>query len=178
MNRWRLRRDYSFLYTEDPVKYPQESKHALDCKPYNTKKASVTWDTCTLRSWLNNEFINEAFTTAEKAKIPTVTVSADKNPSYYYTNPGRATQDKVFLLSIPEVNKYSFEKRCKATTYAKKNGSDTDAAGFCVWWLRSPGRDQDYAADVDDDGSVDAYGYGVRIDGGSVRPALWINLNS
>ena len=34
------------------------SKYALDCKPYNTGLTGATWETCTLRKWLNNNFIN------------------------------------------------------------------------------------------------------------------------
>lgn len=30
------------------------SKYALDCQPYNERKENVTWETCTLRKWLNN----------------------------------------------------------------------------------------------------------------------------
>lgn len=37
------------------------SLYALDCKPYNTEKKNVTWEKCTLRAWLNNEFIQAAF---------------------------------------------------------------------------------------------------------------------
>ena len=81
------------------------SDKALDRQPYNSSRTRVTWETCTLRKWLNNDFINAAFSAEERAKIPTVTVSADKNPSYS-TSPGNNTTDKVFLLSITEVNKY------------------------------------------------------------------------
>jgi hypothetical protein len=81
------------------------SKYALDCERYNASSIGVTWETCTLRKWLNDDFINSAFSADEKAIIPTVTVSADKNPQYS-TYPGKATQDQVFLLSINEVEKY------------------------------------------------------------------------
>lgn len=37
------------------------SEKSLDEKPYNMKAANVTWETCTLRDWLNNTFIHEAF---------------------------------------------------------------------------------------------------------------------
>lgn len=79
------------------------SKYGLDCKAYNVDWEDITWETCTLRKWLNEEFINEAFTESEKLLIPTVTVSADRNPGYD-TNPGNPTKDKVFLLSIDEAN--------------------------------------------------------------------------
>ncbi len=156
------------------------SKEALDCKPYNTSYTGVTWETCTLRKWLNNDFINAAFSAEEKAMIPTVTVSADKNP-YYSTNLGNATQDQVFLLSITEVNKYfssDSARQCKPTDYAVANGAWESDSGNCWWWLRSPGYYQYYAAYVDIDGTVDEIGYGVRYGDRAVRPALWIDLNS
>ena len=155
------------------------SKYALDCQPYNTSYTNVTWETCTLRKWLNNDFINAAFSADERTMIPTVTVSADKNPDYS-TNPGNATQDQVFLLSITEVNKYfsSYSARqCKPTDYAVANGAW--GSGNCWWWwLRSPGRNQIHAASVRPDGVVFENGIYVLDDGNAVRPALWIDLNS
>lgn len=152
------------------------SKEALDCKPYSY--TNVTWETCTLRKWLNNDFINAAFSADERTMIPTVTVSADKNPDYS-TNPGNATQDQVFLLSITEVNKYfssDSARQCKPTDYAVANGAWD--SGNWWWWLRSPGYDQRRAAFVDDDGDVREDGYSVDVRVGAVRPALWIDLNS
>lgn len=163
------------------------SKEALDCKPYNTSYTNVTWETCTLRKWLNNDFINAAFSADERTMIPTVTVSADKNPDFS-TNPGNATQDQVFLLSITEVNKYfSFDsaRQCKPTDYAVANGAWGSGNW---WWLRSPGYDQRNAASVYyggdvseggyDVGDVNEYGRSVDDDIIAVRPALWIDLNS
>ena len=153
------------------------SKYALDCKQYNTSSTDVTWETCTLRKWLNNDFINAAFSGYEKAMIPTVTVSADKNPNNS-TNPGNATQDQVFLLSITEANKYfgsDSARQCKPTDYAVANGTWESGSGNCWWWLRSPGVIQGYAAHVYDDGDV--YENGNNVIGDiAVRPALWISL--
>lgn len=56
------------------------SQYALDCQQYNTSYTSVTWESCTLRKWLNADFFNAAFSDGEKVMIPTVTVSAYKNP--------------------------------------------------------------------------------------------------
>ena len=111
------------------------SKYALDCKRYNETLKDITWETCSLRKWLNNDFINSAFGDAEKAIIPTVTVSADKHPSDS-TNHGNATQDKVFLLSITEANKYfssSTARQCKPTAYAKKNGAYVNSDNGNCW---------------------------------------------
>ena len=151
------------------------SDKALDCQPYNNEKyAKVTWETCTLRKWLNTDFLDSAFSPDEKAKIPTVTVSADKNPEYS-TNPGNATQDQVFLLSIPEVNEYfSYNNAglCRLTDYAAANTS----YGW-YWWLRSPGEYQNLAAYVNYDGSVSNSGFEVSADFVAVRPAMWISIS-
>lgn len=155
------------------------SKYALDCKQYNTSNANVTWETYTLRKWLNTDFINSAFSSDEKAKIPTVTVSADKNPGYS-ANPGNATQDQVFLLSITEANKYfnsNGARQCEPTDYAVANGAwESDSGNFCWWWLRSPGVTQYSAAYVFCGGGVTESGDGVDIGTSAVRPALWISI--
>ncbi len=157
------------------------SKYALDCQQYNTSFSAVTWETCTLRKWLNRNFLGSAFTADEKAMIPTVTVSADKNPEYS-TNPGNATQDKVFLLSITEASKYFSSdnaRQCKPTEYAVAGGAYVNSSnGNCWWWLRSPGLDQGSAAYVSIGGGVNEYGNLVPYDDVAVRPALWIDLNS
>ena len=153
------------------------SKYALDCKQYNTSNTDVTWETCTLRKWLNNDFINAAFSSYEKAMIPTVTVSADKNS----TNPGNATQDQVFLLSITEANKHfgsDSARQCKPTDYAVANGSrESHSGNLCWWWLRSPGSTQDSAAYVYSSGGVIESGNDVDYNDGAVRPAMWISIS-
>lgn len=161
------------------------SDKALDCHPYNSSRTRVTWETCTLRKWLNNDFINAAFYAEERAKIPTVTVSADMSPEHN-TNPGNATKDKVFLLSIVEAEKYFTSdeaRKCVPTEYAISNGaytSDSYTEGgkaTYLWWLRSPGYSQIYAAFVDIDGNVYEHGYFVNYDDLAVRPAMWITID-
>lgn len=163
------------------------SDKALDCRPYNTSYVDITWETCSLREWLNGAFLNAAFSAEEQAMIADTSVSASKNPKYS-TAPGNATTDKVFLLSINEANRYfdsDEASQCVPTAYATTNGawrrSDTYTAGgfaTCLWWLRSPGGNQNRGAVIDDAGTVSCYGYGVNYERGGVRPALWINLDS
>jgi len=45
------------------------------------------------------------------------------------------------------------------------------------WWLRSPGHNQYYAANVNIGGTVNLNGTHVSTELG-VRPALWLNLES
>ena len=154
------------------------SKYALDCKQYNTSNYNVTWETCTLREWLNNDFLNSAFSANEKAMIHTVTVPSDRT-SDYYSNPGNATQDQVFLLSVWDVHEYfssANAMQCKATDYAVANGAEVDDSnGNCWWWLWTP--EKDVAFYVDSSGHGISY-RSVNYSGHAVRPALWIDLNS
>ena len=156
------------------------SKYALDSQHYNTADKDVTWETCTLRTWLNGTFLNSAFSTNEQAAIAQTTVTADGNPEYD-TDSGNATTDKVFLLSIDEANKYfssDSARQCKPTVFTLANGVWYEGDGELVhyWRLRSPGGAQDYNAVVSDDGSVACYGFRVDDGGGAIRPAMWINL--
>ena len=157
------------------------SKHALDCRQYNAEWTDVTWENCSLRNWLNGAFVNKAFSTEEQAKIPTVTVTADKNPSYD-TAPGKDTQDRIFLLSISESNRYfasDAARQCKPTAYAIAQGSYVNKDnGNCWWWLRSPGSHSVNAASVSNDGSAGSGGSSVRYGRNAVRPALWINWDA
>lgn len=157
------------------------SRYALDCQQYNTSKTDITWEKCTLRSWLNGTFLNTAFSADEQKQILSSRVTADKNPNYS-SNPGNDTTDKVFLLSINEVNQYftsDSARQCTPTAYAKANGCYVNGRReTCWWWLRLPGIDGRNAAGVAPGGTIDAYGLSVNKVSDAVRPALWINLDS
>ena len=157
------------------------SKYALDIQEYHVSNRGITWETCSLREWLNDDFFNTAFSADEQEIIATSIVSDDKNPEFD-TIPSNTTQDKIYLLSIAEAEGYfasSNERQCEATAYGKTNTtfSITDETGNCMWWLRSPGRYYQSSA---------AYVYcggGVIYDGADclypmgVRPAMQIILD-
>lgn len=158
------------------------SKYALDAKPYN-KNADWdrnVWETCPLRSWLNTEFINIAFSEEEKSLIPIITVPGESNPPNS-TTPENATEDQVFLLSIDEINKYfssNSATQCKPTDYAIANGVRVNTNnGNCWYWLRSSGVALGYTACINYDGSIQISGYDNSLDYITVRPALFIDLN-
>lgn len=150
------------------------SRYELDSQVYHETNQfiDVTWETCTLRSWLNNNFYNEAFTKEEQNSIQTTTVIAEDNPTYE-TDAGDDTQDKLFLLSISEVKNYivtDAAKYCWGTEYAEALG----ATGW--WWLRTPGKSQSTAATVTMAGEIIYYGNNIFTTGNGVRPAMWIEL--
>lgn len=149
------------------------SCQVLDYKPYNTDSKFTTWEKSSLRKWLNKDFLNTAFTKKEQAKIQNSYVPADKNPECDI-NPGNATNDKIFLLSITEADKYfysSFGGMCDATKYTIAQSSYLTAT-----WLRTPSVVPGCVAFISVDGSINIYSRCNINKKLGVRPAMWINL--
>ncbi len=156
------------------------SRYALDCKPYHSYTDEVTWEDCSLRNWLNSGFYNSAFSSSEQRRIQTTKVYADKNPDFTKVDPGDATNDKVFLLSVSEAMGYypNYQDRaCQATAYAQAQGAFVRASNNgSWWWLRTPGSSLDTAASIDSNGSSDTDGGDVASTKGTVRPVIWISI--
>ena len=162
------------------------SLYGLDAHSYTDHYGSITWESCTLRAWLNRDFMYEAFSKGEREAILFSDVdnrAAQGNPEWE-TDGGNDTQDQVFLLSYHEAFKLYFtdeaSRQCILTPYAianeaftsdnfRKNGQNTGS-----WWLRSPGSFNTLAANVYYDGTLD----GIRADyrQGTVRPVIRLNL--
>ena len=188
----------------------------LDCKPYNEQGVekndddgnaytdySCTWETCTLRDWLNgtdtyasdeNAFIKAAFSEEEREAIIETTLVNEDNPRYN-TEGGNNTTDKIYLLSIMEASKASYgfignfdslynraARKTKATDYSYIHGAfrsnSYDLDGYGYWWLRSSGCDSNRAANVSCDGWSDDGGTVVEYASYAVRPVLHVNLSS
>ena len=148
------------------------SESLLDCKKYNEILENVTWETCTLRNWLNTEFMNRAFSSEERNKLSRVKIPNPDNPTCGIKG-GNPTEDYVFCLSIDEAKKYfggNEDRKAKPTAYARKNGCYVNSDyGTGWWWLHSPGSDSSSAAYVNPDGNISELGsvvynfiYGVR----------------
>ena len=155
------------------------SQYGLDVIPYNTNNIKVTWESSSLRKWLNEDFFRSAFSPEEQAMILQVLVKNQDNPDYD-TPGGNSTKDRVFLLSLDDVNLYfrnNNARRCEATAYAKANGAAvSDVNGRSWWWLRSPGFAGYCAAYVGIGGNVIAFGDYVNLTDAVVRPAVWLSI--
>ena len=159
----------------------------IDCMPYNYEGEPTTWKDCSLRTWLNDTFINYAFNTEEQKKIISSTIINLDN-IYYDTDGGEDTEDSIFLLSLKEAYHYfsdSADRMAAPTGYAIIKGASVSSEflvgngeGAGWWWLRSPGVGSIDAAYVPTYGDVNDLGYNVDNSGVSVRPALWLNLES
>ena len=158
----------------------------LDCRSYNDTNTSITWEDCTLRSWLNDSFCHTAFSAEEQAAIVEQTIQNDAHP-IYGTEGGNHTEDKIYLLSLAEVTnpvygfcesyrKESYSRKVYPSGYSGAMGSDSGRAG-CDWWLRSPGTDSTRAMNVSEYGSVwgtDTAVYWPQ----AIVPALHLELSS
>ncbi len=146
------------------------SFYAMDRQPYNSIKTKTTWEKCSLRTWLNKTFYNDAFSAYHQKMIISSKVSADKNPKYK-TSPGKSTTDKVFLLSVSEAKKYfrgDIDRRCEETGYT--------GVSYYSWWLRTPGDSSSEAVFVDRQGRICESGSYVSSTYESVRPVMWIKI--
>ena len=169
------------------------SRYGLAAKPYNAKLTEITWEDCTLRTWLNKDFLKTAFTAQEQEGILLTDVDNSRSEGAGWNNKGgNNTQDRIFLLSAAEAKKYlgvtwdnsnNMKGRISPTAYAQKAGAWTsdsnktsEGAAAGLWWLRSPGDRQDLAVTVMEDGTFN-YIY-VNSTAYCVRPALWISLES
>ena len=125
---------------------------ALDDQKYNTNYEDVTWETSSMRRWLNGygasvnqpktdyskkNFINSAFTSTQRSAIKTTNVVNNNNIDFG-TAGGKNTSDKVFLLSESEVyntdtaagygfakdySTYDEARRSRCSTYAYAMGT-------------------------------------------------------
>lgn len=160
-------------------------------RKYPSKAVAIKWADCTLRTWLNEDFIQAAFSVQAQKLLRSTHLVTPKNQGI---SGGPDTDDKVFLLSIPEVNKYLSNpalRGAEKTAYAKKQSNESREK-LNWWWLRSPGLYVDCPAIVLDNGKYKEkftnpetgysgettwIGRGAWYDIG-VRPALWIDLSA
>jgi len=142
------------------------TKDIIDLIPYNNECKKITWEQCTLRDYLNEEFYHsDSFSDVDRKRIVRTALA---NPPDYTngTHGGAITQDYIFCLNIDEAEKYFKSDNDRKATH---NGTGSS------WWLRSPGFDPVIAVPVDTDGYVNLFGNYVHNTSG-VRPALWLNL--
>ena len=142
------------------------TKDIIAERPYNDTLIDVTWENCTLRKWLNDDFYNR-FSAEEKAMITSTTRETDDNPQYG-TKGGNDTYDKIFLLSLVGAESYFSSERERV---AKSNGKEE------FWWLRSPGETQKDAACIGTWGYVSTKGMPVNMSAIGVRPVLWVTVD-
>ena len=154
------------------------SVYALDTLPYHNQNQPVTWEWAAMRTWLNGAFLQQIFDGTEAAFVLTRELY---NPANYVTGiySGAATQDRVFLLSVEEVERYfmgAADRRAVNTPYANSKGAKTKN-GYGTWWTRTAGSYEKNAAVVTADGNLGYKGYYMRDKVYTARPAIWVDLS-
>lgn len=157
------------------------SKYALDYQSfmpfYEPVTEPFTWESSSLRRWLNGTFLNSAFSVDERQRLLTTTVITSPG-SLHRENGPITTEDRVFLLSNTEVYAYFANEAATAAEYTAYALSENPWAGNAAapgaadWWLRTTSGDHPDA--VYSGGGV---GEGARAyEGAYVRPAIWITM--
>ena len=159
------------------------SKYALDYQSfmpfYEPVTEPYTWESCSLRRWLNGTFLNAAFSADEQQRLLTTTVITSPG-SLHRENGPVTTEDRVFLLSNTEVYAYFASEAATAAEYTAYALSENPWPGSAAtpgpadWWLRTTDG-YDHPDGVYADGRV---GEGARAyEGEYVRPAIWITVD-
>ena len=165
------------------------SEKVLLTQAYHPPGGEITWEESDIRTYLNGEFYETTFSDEEKTRIFETRLENKSNPQYG-TGGGNDTTDKVFLLSVKDVEHYIPDS-------ANRIAQNAETGETILWWLRTPGRGKEYATNVGATGSIDFHGilvveagnnentgltgpasgdYASSVDGG-VRPAMWVQIN-
>ena len=157
------------------------SESILDHQLYNEKEQDVTWAECTLRTWLNEDFFQAAFTENERLLVPAVKAVNHMNNASGAKG-GRDTEDHVCLISYNEILVFTYynsfaQSYAFTTKYAAAQGVKVhETYGTGSWWLRTPGVSQSCAAYCDMTGSP-MHSCTVSNAGLGVRPMIWVLLD-
>lgn len=127
------------------------SHTAVECEPFQEDLRDVSWENCTLRSWLNgygaeanvsgkdyscagDNFLNTAFTSAEQEAILKTAVRNEAN-YYFGMDSGPQTEDRIFLPAESELfmhdssEIHGFSRRDGAADRAKQ----FRPTGYALW---------------------------------------------
>jgi hypothetical protein len=141
---------------------------------YKESLEYVHWECSDVREWLNGSFYTECFSENERDLITGTKLMTDS---------GEEIEDKIFLLSRDEVEKYfpeSYDRQLTISEFVKRKqkissgkGILSMSDGLCDWWLRSGGET-----------GVNYVGYDGNIgcaieqsDTNVIRPSLWVKIS-
>ncbi len=192
---------YWFKY--EPIKWrilKEENGNALllsdmqiDSREYD--ESSNNYANSNIRTWLNDDFYNVAFSDLEKGEIQLITVdNSDVSSGYLFNRYAcENTDDNIFLISYAEAinpsygfassDDYDTLRQKKTTDYAQCQGAYTSVSDNYAangwWWMRSPndyGHNSSGSAGVVSYSGYAYYGSNVSRTDRGVCPALWISL--
>lgn len=153
------------------------TRDCIDARQFHPFDApDCSWQTSELRTFLNFEFLDTAFSEKEKKHI--LPVIAPEQDKAYVVSQEDNRSDKVFLLSLREFSQYFPHKNdavAYPTTYARIKGAgfDREAPGEPGWyWLRTRGAEPFRTMNSKSDGSINETGNRVSNTSLSLRPVI------
>jgi len=183
------------------------SHTAVECEPFQADYRDVSWENCTLRSWLNgygaqanasgkdyssagDSFLSLAFSAEEQEAILIAAVRNGKN-YYFGIDSGAHTEDRIFLPAESELFIHDssvihgFSRRDDVADRAKQF-RPTDYAvwkesgerGNVFWITRTTGYTHGNVVYVDESGYMYNRGILVTCADAAVIPALVLDLDS
>jgi len=181
--------DDKALILKEIISEKRRYHHEVD---YDDK--TLSWATCELRAYLNNEYYN-SFSEDEKMRIIKTKVTTPIQP-WHGTNCGPDIEDYIFLLSFQEVIKYfgdSGDMDMRKGWWANMEGwwlgngfgqvlsdqynnarkAKNESGKDTTWVLRTPGRLNKFAMVVL--GGIGVTGLASESKVG-IRPAMWVSL--
>lgn len=152
---------------EKDGKYLLVSKYCLEARAYDdSEDASQSWESSSLREYLNGQFFETAFNEKEQGMI----AEAELVNSFEEVENGtEATMDKVFILSSEEISEFLGDDKEVLTAHFAD-----DEQGLCWWWVRTPGYIDTYVSVIKTNGVFYSRGDSAINPLGGVRPAIWI----
>ncbi|MBQ6016560.1 MAG: hypothetical protein IKH82_03545 [Clostridiales bacterium] len=158
------------------------SEKVIDLVPYNTEKTEVTWETCSLRKWLNEDLYYGSFTDEERQMIVKTTVNNKDLPDEG-CNYGSDTEDYLYVLSYREM----LDTAADCDEYAKPSYTQIALEHHnnvrVSYWRRDPGMMGDGTValktlgTMEFDGRVQYFCDDVDSPWNGVRPAMWVDIN-
>lgn len=141
------------------------SKDILCDRSYGASDAygeRPTWRDSELRKWLNEDFLNEAFTTAEKKDMVARNLAEPKKGGYKV----ETVTDKVTILGLDEVKVYFWNEKDRVAS-----GTQNEPA---PWLLRTYCDDQKLLWYVDENGKLQEKGDYAKMHTAGVRPVICV----
>ena len=124
---WRL-----LEQTDDTMTF--YSVFVLDGVSFNSSEGECSWNDSSIRAWLNNEFINAAFTEEERAQlIPVDEGDPDALVSLMSVDQAKAANSDLALYATP----YALKQGVTATWQITNKDKEVVKDGCAEWWLRN-----------------------------------------
>lgn len=168
---------------------------ALFSMAYEPTMFGATWESSALRSYLNKDFMSDAFPSQQEQDAITPVTLDNSGSGSTHSLGGTATTDKVYVLSVAEINnpKYGLyggdatnsviETRQFGATEATLTNTNLTKkmyAGetFVNYYLRTPGYYQYDIAGVAPSGILNASGWRTYTKTAAVCPVVTLNYSA